>query len=314
MNADSAFTAFSAAQPASPASSLGQRSSLCHKPSTCSHRYQRSIESFLWSVNIGTTLPGYDPQRERAWHLSVWLAPDTQAWCVHDVQTGSCVALQASRAAELPQQQLLPLKPVSVSFTALPEISTLVPESALAPGTEPMHLKRVHGALPEGLLRDEPIPALSARCVYLHDEAAEQRLIGRFPSARALPLQAILVNGVMARSSQGPTVLLHRSATRLDLAIAREQQLLLSNTYHATTAEDTLYYTLFALEQCCVDKNITLIHTCGTHLGTEEEALLADYIPDVRPATTEETPPAATLGLPAPHAFTALLEQFACAS
>ena len=131
---------------------------------------------------------GYDAAKERAWHLSIWASPDVHAWCAHDVATGRCVALSSDLGGELPDAALLPQRPVSVSFTALPEISTLVPENALAPGSEMRHLKMVHGHLPTGLLRDEPIGALGARCVYLHDEQAEHRLVSRFPHARSLPL------------------------------------------------------------------------------------------------------------------------------
>ena len=261
--------------------------------------------------HIATT---YDPARERAWHLSVWLSPEVQAWCAHDVLNGHCVALQAGTGAELPQPLLLPERPVSVSFTALPEISTLVPESALAPGTEMRHLKMVHGQLPTGLLRDEPISSLAARCVYLHDEEAEHRLMSRFPNARSLPLQAVLVNGVLARSAKKKAILLHRSATRLDLAIAHDQRLLLSNTFHATNAEDVLYYTLFALEQTGLGPDDVHTFVSGTHLTQPDEELMARYLPNVLPALMPTDKIVSLSGSSAPHHFMPLLEQFSCAS
>lgn len=257
---------------------------------------------------------GYDPAKERAWHLSIWASTELNAWCVHDLASGRCVALSSDNGLGLPDEAYLPKRPVSVSFTALPEISTLVPESALAPGSEMRHLRTVHGHLPTGLLRDEPIGALGARCVYLHDEQAEHRLVTRFPHARSLPLQAVLVQAAMARSSGGQTVLIHRSAKRLDLAIARDQRLLLSNTFHAVTAEDVLYYTLFAVEQCGMRPDDARCLTCGTHLTTNDEELLARYLPDIAPSITVQDPRVAVLNIPAPHLFGALLEQSACAS
>ncbi len=265
-------------------------------------------------MNIDQIATAYDPARERAWHLSVWLSPEVNAWCVHDVLNGQCVALQAGKGAELPQPSLLPERPASVSFTALPEISTLVPESALAPGSEMRHLKMVHGQLPTGLLRDEPISSLGARCVYLHDEEAEHRLMARFPSARSLPLQAVLVNGVLARSAKKKAVLLHRSATRLDLAIAHDQRLLLSNTFHATNAEDVLYYTLFALEQTGLKPDDTHTFVSGTHLTEPDEKLLARYLPNVLPALMPTDKLVSLLGGSAFHHSTPLLEQYSCAS
>jgi hypothetical protein len=257
---------------------------------------------------------GYDAAKERALHLSVWASAEMNAWCVHEVATGRCMALSSDHGLGLPDEAHLPKRPISVSFTALPEISTLVPENALAPGSEMRHLKMVHGSLPTGLLRDEPIGALGARCVYLHDEQAEHRLVTRFPHARSLPLQAVLVHAVLARSSGKHTVLIHRSAKRLDLAIARDQRLLLSNTFHATTSEDVLYYTLFALEQCGSRPEDARCLSCGTHLTLNDEELLARYLQDVAPSIAPDDQRLAALNFPTPHYFGALIEQFACAS
>ena len=99
-------------------------------------------------MTVETFRPGYDPAKEHAWHLSCWLAPGLQAWCVHEKSTGRLMALAGNTGDELPMQGHLPAKPVTVSFTAMPEISTLVPESALVPGTEMKHLKLVHGTVP----------------------------------------------------------------------------------------------------------------------------------------------------------------------
>ena len=121
-------------------------------------------------MTIALNGPGYAPGRERSWHLSLWLSPELTGWCVHDLGDGRCVALHTAEGNALPDTAELPLRPASVSFVVMPEISTLVPETALAPGTETDHLRMVHGHLPTGLLRDEPITALDARCIYLHDE------------------------------------------------------------------------------------------------------------------------------------------------
>lgn len=266
------------------------------------------------SMNAAFATTTYDPTKERAWHLSVWMSPELTAWCVHDVANGTCVALQADKGSDLPNSSLLPVRPVSVSFTALPEISTLVPESALVPGSEMRHLKMVHGNLPTGLLRDEPIGSLGARCVYLHDEEAEHRLMTKYPNARSLPLQAVLVQSALARSAEGAVVVLHRAAKRLDLSIARDQQLRLSNTFHAVNAEDVLYFALFAIEQCGLRPEDAHVVTSGTHLTANEEELLARYLPNISPAITAIDPLIATLRMDGPHHWSALLEQFACAS
>ncbi|MFT3886251.1 MAG: DUF3822 family protein [Flavobacteriales bacterium] len=260
--------------------------------------------------------PAYDPVRERAWHLSLWVAPEVSGWCVHERASGEVVALFTGKGDALPHGSAMPLRPSSVSFAVLPEISTLVPESALVPGSEMRHLKMVHGTLPTGLLRDEPIGALGARCVYLHDERTEHQLLARFPHARSLPLQAVLVQGALARSGGGPVVVAHRTERRLDLAIARDKRLLLSNTFHAVTEEDLLYYTLFAIERCGLRPENVALRTGGPLLTDAEEALLARYVPDTAPMLDRADSRFHGLG-PLPgriHRWAALIDQFACAS
>jgi hypothetical protein len=256
----------------------------------------------------------YAPSTERAWHLSVWMAPDVHAWCVHDRATGHLMALYAAKGDRLPNETELPLRPASVSFVALPGISTLVPESALAPGTEVEHLRLVHGAIPTGLLRDEPIGTLGARCVYLHDEQAEHRLMSRFPNARPLPLQGVIVQAAIARSGTSTVAVLDRSDKRMDLAIARGKRLLLSNTFPAIRAEDVLYYLLFALEQCGVPPSEVHLALGGTHLTDAEEDLLRRYVSAHLAAITPSAVGLAEDAVPGLHRWTALIEQFACAS
>lgn len=252
----------------------------------------------------------YEPARERTWHLSVLLSPDLQAWCVHDRSDGLVVALHADKGEVLPKESQLPARPASVSFVALPVISTLVPENALVPGSEMAHLRMVHGHVPTGLLRDEPINSLGARCVYLHDEQAEHKLMSRFPNARPLPLQAVLVQAALSRSHAPAraAVVLHRAQKRLDLVIAKDGRLLLSNTFHAVNGEDLLYYTLFAVEQCGLRPAGTELLLGGTHLQANETEVLQRYFPHTAPLTTSSTPPEQ------PERWSALIEQFACVS
>ncbi len=264
-------------------------------------------------MNVSLAATSYDPARERAWHLSIHMAPGYHAWCVHDVTHGGCVALYADKGEDIPHASHLPVRPVSVSFVALPEISTLVPESALTPGSEMLHLKRVHGQLPTGLLRDEPLPSLSARCIYLHDEKAEHRLLSRFPSARSLPLSSVMVHDALAASTGRTVLLMDRSANRLDLVMTRDQQLLLCNTFHATNGEDILYYILLVMEECGMKPEGVHLLTAGSHLHDAEEQLLARYLPNVSMAIDAQAPLLRFTGLASPHHFTDLLHQYACA-
>ncbi len=256
----------------------------------------------------------YQPGRERAWHLSIWSAPHATAWCVHDTANGNVVALVSEGGDQLTEAERLPKNPASVSFIAVPEISTLVPEGVLEGGREAAHLELVHGALPIGLLRDEPIDALSARCIYLHDEAAEKRLLHRFPGARPIALQALLIKTAMARASEKPLLLIHRAEQRCDLVIADRTSVRLANSFHAPTATDVLYFALFALDRSGLKPEAVRALAGGMTFTAEEHQLLGDYLPDLGPAIEKTATTLTDLDLPRPERFAALLEQWPCAS
>lgn len=259
--------------------------------------------------------PRYRPEAERAWHLACWLAPGLHAWSVHEKASGLLVGLVAAEGDQLPLPERLPALPASTSFTAMPEVSTLVPQSALEPGTEMQHLKLVHGTVPTGLLRDEPIGTLGAQCIYLHDEIAERKLLDRFPGARPLPLQAILVHHALSHATNGVAVVVFRTSTRLDLVIADKGRLLLSNTFFATTPEDVLYYALFCVKQCGLRPEGVVLRAGGTHLSATEEHVLSSYFPNgPLPTTASKDPALAELRIPDAHHWTGLIEQFRCAS
>ena len=256
----------------------------------------------------------YQPGRERAWHLSIWSAPHATAWCVHDTTDGNVVGLASAGSDQLPETERLPKNPASVSFIAVPEISTLVPEGVLEGGREAAHLELVHGALPTGLLRDEPIDALSARCIYLHDEAAEKRLLHRFPSARPIALQALLIKTAMARAADKPLLLIHRAEQRCDLVIADRSTVRLANSFHAPTATDVLYFALFALDRSGLKPEAVRALAGGMALSAEENTLLDGYFPDLGPAIEKNAAALSGLSITRPERFTALLEQWPCAS
>lgn len=267
------------------------------------------------------THPTYDPAREQAWHLSILSGEGVSAWAVHDLADGSPVALHWSENDPgIPEDMAalndaaMPSKPKSVSFVTLPEWSTLVPEAALAPGTEAEHLELVHGNIPTGALRDEPVPSLGATCVYVHDDVIECNVLDRFPNARPVPMQALLVRAAIARCGDPPLLLMHRGHERMDVAIVSDGRLLLSNSYPTRSAQDVLYFTLLAVEGCGLKPAQVDLQHSGTHLTSGERDLLQRYFHKSTPVDHESWN---TLNAGADgelHRWMGALDQFPCVS
>lgn len=258
-------------------------------------------------------LPRYD-RGATGLHLAIVVHPDGLAWSAHDRADGRCLCLAQGRGTTWPAEERLPLEPAAVSFCALPELSTLVPESTLRPGTEAGHLSLVHGPLPTGLLRDEPVEDLGARCVYLHDEGMEHRVLERFPAAQAVALRSLLVRGALACGRQGAAVVAHRVGKRMDVAVADAQGLKLSNAYHCTTGTDALYYLLHLLDALRLEPAAVAVRWGGPAWAGADLELLKRYLPTAAPVLTSADPMLAGLETAAPETWWALLEQAGCAS
>jgi len=258
-------------------------------------------------------LPRYDRDAVGL-HVALLVHPDGAAWSVHERGDGRCLCLAHGPAGDWPAMELLPAHPASATFCALPELSTLVPESTLRPGTEAGHLSLVHGPLPTGLLRDEPMDDIGARCVYLHDEAMEHLVLERFPAARALALRTLLVRAALQGGRQAPTLLAHRVGKRMDVVLADAGGLQLSNAYHTATGTDALYHLMNLLDTLQRTAASVEVRWCGPAWPAGDTELLQRYLPKALPAHSTDDATLAGLDLRKPEAWWALLEQAACAS
>lgn len=256
----------------------------------------------------------YEPGRDRAYHLAILIGQGVTAWVAHDVLSDRPHMLAWTTGTEALQHTALPSHPRSVSFVSLPEWSTLVPDGALAPEHGLQHLALVHGKLPQGALRDQPLQTLGATCLYVHDETHERFVTDRFPNARSLPLQALLVRGAQLRSSTSPVVLAHRSSDRVDITVARGHNVLLSNAYPARSAEDLLYFCLLATEQCGLSPENAQLRTGGTHLQATERHLLDRYFSNHGSAISTAWPGLELSEHDPADRWLAALDQYACVS
>lgn len=256
----------------------------------------------------------YDPARDRAYHLGLLLGQGISAWAVHALEDGAPVALGWADEANALKAAELPLHPVTVSFVTLPEWSTLVPDGALAPGSESAHLALVYGRIPSGAMRDEPVRSLGATCVYVHDDVAERVVLERFPRARPVPMQGLMVRTALARCTDRPVVLVHRAVERADVAIAGHGRLLLSNTFPARTAQDLLYFTLLAVERSGLAAADVQLLWSGTHFTPAEQELFARFFPHTGDALNPAWRKQAVYAAERPERWMAVMEQFACVS
>lgn len=173
-------------------------------------------------------------------------------------------------------------------------------------------LELVHGPLPTGEPREEPVAELSARCLYLPGETATRTTLADHPEAQPLPLQALLVRAALARATTQPLLLLHRDDRRVDLVVVRDGHVLLSNAFHAPDVTDVLYFALLAAERTGNTPHSTRLLLAGPRLAADERTLLHTYFGTCTPAPPGPATPA--LGVAMSERWLAVFDQWACAS
>lgn len=255
----------------------------------------------------------YHPEAERQHHVALVLGQGVSGWVAHDIHRGRLAAMHWAPDVDAIRSSDLPRHPRSVTYVMLPEWSTLVPDGAFEPGTAMEHLTLVHGHLPLGSVREEAVDTLRAQCLYVPDASNERLILERFPIARSLPLQAVMVHGARTRAHLGPVLLLHRGADRLDVTIADERTLLLSTSYPARTPEDILYFCLMATEHAGLRPDGIALRTGGTHLTKVDRDLLNAYFTDHQPAVPSTAIGDLPGGMEADR-WLAAFEQIACVS
>ena len=255
----------------------------------------------------------YRPEVGRMYHVALVLGQGVSAWVAHDMDSGRVAAMHWAPDADAVRSTDLPSHPRSVTYVTLPEWSTLVPDGALEPGSALDHLTLVHGRSPVGSVREESVGTLGAQCLYVSDLTHERLILERYPMARSLPLQAVLVNGALSRARLGAVLLMHRGADRLDVAIAGGQGLLLSSSYPARTPEDVLYFCLMATERAGLRPDGIALRSGGTHLAKGDRDLLNTYFADHAAAVPAMAVGALPGGMEAER-WSAAFDQITCVS
>ena len=254
----------------------------------------------------------YVPASERAYHVGILFAPGHAAWVVHDVNSGSPVAMAWGTDEGVLRHADLPRDPRAVSYVALPEWSTMIPTGALDPAHAEAHLALVHGALRGSPLRHEHVAVLGAECLYRSEDAHTARVLERFPNARSIPLQSMLARIACDRSVGRDHMLLHRDVGRVDIAVAKDRRLSLSSSFPARTAEDVLYFALLAAERTGCDPRTMHVDSGGSESTADERALLDRYF--MHHGTASRWPGVTLPGQERVERFFAAFEQFACVS
>ncbi|MBK7087061.1 MAG: DUF3822 family protein [Flavobacteriales bacterium] len=247
-------------------------------------------------------------------HLGIPIRPNGLGWCANEPVTGRCLMLVHGEGDELPAADLLPERPASVSFTAVPELSTLVPGARSHPAPKPRTSPWCMAICPLACCAMSPSrPWALAACTCTTRpwstacwSASRRRVRWRCAIS--------LVRSALEQGKQRTTLVAHRVEKRFDVALADASGLRPSNAFHAATGTDALYYILFALDQLGMAPNAVQALWAGPGWTAADLDLLRRYLPLAAPVIARGHKVLGDLDVETPEHWFALLEQAACAS
>lgn len=237
--------------------------------------------------------PGYDPGKVRSFHCSILVSDTVCCLGVLDLNSGELLSLLSKRSsgnteqtlAYLAQHKLNPSRSALVTAISLPDQCAMVPEMLASDREGSAHLKLLHGELLDGSLRDRHLDESAARLYFRNGRDHERSVLHYWPTSMLYPMQMAVLRSAMARTHiKGRTALLHILSDRLDFVIVDQSGPILLNSFVVRAPEDTLYYSLFAIEQTSSDKENLHLYFSGPDCDSGTIDLLKEYFPFVRPA------------------------------
>lgn len=143
---------------------------------------------------------------------------------------------------------------------------TLVPDELFDENHIKTYLNFTHSLQPGNLIASNHIGGLAAHNVYAVPAIIRETLVQLFPAHRMTHQLTTLLETlfIMNRNEGSETkVYANVSARFYDLIIMRDGKLILCNTFEFSTAEDFLYYLLFAFEQLQISPGETPVTLIG---------------------------------------------------
>ena len=209
--------------------------------------------------------PFYKPTYKGAYYLSVLLGRDALSAAVLDLKDNTYLALEefifegiqnhdqlreevASRFRNAPIFSA-EFQKIHVGITN--EYNSLVPEALYDEESKVGLFEFTQGKKEDYRITEDHLINIRARNIYALPRSLEEVISEIFPMAEIRHFSTSLIDGLALKYKQvgGEQVIVHLQYSHFEMLFFKNGQLQYYNSFPFTTAEDFIYYTLFAFEQ-----------------------------------------------------------------
>lgn len=209
-----------------------------------------------------------------AFNLKVAVVKDTQLWGV-EVYSSQAERPYFGMGAGLESIELFKKKWEAMQIFIHPKIETLLPAESFNENALEEYLKFNYGNTHGCKYFVDDIPEISAKQVYALPAELCHKIEQLLPSAKVSNANASLISFFSQLQEEEMSVFLNVRHKNFDFFAFRENKLVLSNTFPYNTAQDFIYYLMFAITQIAFNPEKLSLVLCG---DIDKEGSLYNYI------------------------------------
>jgi hypothetical protein len=213
--------------------------------------------------------------------------------------------------------ELLKIKYDDVVVGIINQEVSLIPEAIFNENQKENFIQFTQGKKENDVIAEDKLINLKARNLYYLAESLKSTILSKFPFAKIKHASSSLIDGLTLhyKQAEGDRLAIHLQYSHFELLYFVNGRLQYFNSFNYTTAEDFIYYVLFAFEQLGLNSETIPVEVFG-EVDNESSTfgLLYKYVRHVsfgkRPDVLKYSP---SMDLALQHHYFNLFQQFLCA-
>jgi len=206
-----------------------------------------------------------DINQTHSYHLSIQLGLNGLSFCILDTVTNKYVALRhyplppdsedrpfTERIADLIKSDDILLRPFKSSAVLIESFkSTWIPDPLFRKQDLDKYFSFTHVIAEDETILSDHLKELEAWCVYAANKEARGLFLKNWPEIRIFHHTTPFLRNIVQNAGNGEnagTVHMFMHDQFFDLAVFRNNKLLLCNTYHYRQVNDAVYFVLYAFK------------------------------------------------------------------
>jgi hypothetical protein len=223
--------------------------------------------------------PFYKPEYQGSYYLSLQLGRDALYAAILDLKSNTYIGveehifeglqnvfqLQTEFERCYNSSSLLQAQFEKVNVGIINEYATIVPDALFDEERKTQYFEFTQERQEDYAISDDNLINLKARNIFAIPHVVREAVAAKFPQASIKHASTSIIDGLSLKYKQdeGEVVAIHVQYSHFEILYFKNGMLQYFNSFNYTTAEDFIYYTLFAFEQLGINTEKIQVEVLG---------------------------------------------------